>query len=36
MTTETIVIVAAITGAFTLFALTLWHAERRTRGLQRE
>jgi hypothetical protein len=36
MTTETILIVGAITAAFTVFALTLWRAERLTRDLKRD
>jgi hypothetical protein len=36
MTTQTILIVGAITAAFALFALTLWRAERMTRDLKRE
>ena len=36
MTTETILIVGAITAAFAVFALTLWRAERLTRDLKRE
>jgi hypothetical protein len=35
MTTETILIVGAITAAFAVFALTLWRAERLTRDLKR-
>jgi hypothetical protein len=35
MTTETVLIVGAITAAFALFALTLWRAERMTRDLKR-
>jgi hypothetical protein len=34
MTTETAILVAAITIAFTGFALTLWWAERQTRGVK--
>jgi hypothetical protein len=36
MTTETILIVGAITAAFAAFALTLWRAERLTRDIKRE
>jgi hypothetical protein len=36
MTTQTILIVGAITAAFAVFALTLWRAERLTRDLKRE
>jgi hypothetical protein len=36
MTTETILIVGAITAAFAAFALTLWRAERLTRDLKRD
>jgi hypothetical protein len=36
VTTETILIVGAITAAFALFALTLWRAERLTRDLKRD
>jgi hypothetical protein len=36
MTTETILIVGAITAAFAVFALALWRAERLTRDLKRE
>jgi hypothetical protein len=36
MTTETAIIVAAITAAFIGFALTLWWAERQTRGIKGE
>jgi nitrogen fixation-related uncharacterized protein len=35
MTIETAMIVAAITAAFVGFALTLWWAERETRGIKR-
>jgi hypothetical protein len=34
MTTATAIIVAAITAAFVGFALTLWWAERQTRGIR--
>ena len=34
MTTETAIIVAAITVAFIGFAATLWWAERQTRGVK--
>jgi hypothetical protein len=34
MTTETAILVAAITIAFVGFALTLWWAERQTRGIR--
>jgi nitrogen fixation-related uncharacterized protein len=34
MTTETAMLVAAITIAFVGFALTLWWAERQTRGIR--
>jgi hypothetical protein len=36
MTTETILIVGAITAAFAAFALMLWRTERLTRDLKRE
>jgi hypothetical protein len=36
MTIETAIIVAAITVAFVGFALTLWWAERQTRGMTGE
>ena len=36
MTTETFLIVGAITAAFALFALSLWRAERMTRDLKRD
>jgi len=36
MTTETAIMVSAITIAFIGFALTLWWAERQTRGMHRE
>jgi hypothetical protein len=36
MTTETAILVGAITAAFIGFALTLWWAERQTRGLHRD
>jgi hypothetical protein len=36
MTTETAIMVGAITVAFIGFALTLWWAERETRGLHRD
>jgi hypothetical protein len=36
MTTETAIIVAAVTTAFIGFALTLWWAERQTRGIRSE
>ena len=35
MTTETMLIVGAITAAFVGFALTLWWAERQTRDAKR-
>jgi hypothetical protein len=34
MTTETAIMVGAITAAFIAFALTLWWAERQTRGMK--
>jgi hypothetical protein len=34
MTTATAIVVAAITAAFVGFALTLWWAERQTRGIK--
>jgi hypothetical protein len=36
MSTETAIMVCAITVAFVGFALMLWWAERQTRGLKRE
>jgi hypothetical protein len=36
MTTQTILVVGAITAAFAVFALSLWRAERMTRDLKRE
>jgi hypothetical protein len=36
MTTETAIMVSAITVAFIGFALALWWAERQTRGMHRE
>jgi hypothetical protein len=36
MTTETAIMVGAITAAFIGFALTLWWAERETRSLHRD
>jgi hypothetical protein len=36
MTTETAFLVAAVTTAFIGFALTLWWAERQTRGVKGE
>jgi hypothetical protein len=36
MSTETAIIVCAITAAFVGFALTLWWAERQTRGVKTE
>jgi hypothetical protein len=36
MSTETAIIVCAITTAFAGFALTLWWAERQTRGVKPE
>jgi hypothetical protein len=36
MTTQAAIMVGAITAAFIGFALTLWWAERQTRGMKRE
>jgi hypothetical protein len=36
MTTETMLIIGAVTAAFAVFALTLWRAERLTRDLKRD
>jgi hypothetical protein len=36
MTTQTAILVSVITVAFIGFALTLWWAERQTRGVHRE
>jgi nitrogen fixation-related uncharacterized protein len=36
MTIATAILVAAITAAFVGFALTLWWAERQTRGFKRQ